>query len=77
MPRAVATTAAADRGAIWLGLLVLYLVWGSTYLAISIAVETLPPFLMAAVRFGIAGAAMFGWVVVRQRGRIQWPSRRE
>lgn len=77
MPRAVATTAAADRGAIWLGLLVLYLVWGSTYLAISIAVETLPPFLMAAVRFGIASAVMFGWVVLRQRGRIQWPSRRE
>ncbi len=70
-------TPATDRGAIWLGLLVLYVVWGSTYLAISIAVETLPPFLMAAVRFGVAGVAMFGWVIVRHGGHVQWPSRRE
>ena len=42
---------ATDRGRIWLGLLVLYLVWGSTYLGIAIAVESIPPFLMAAVRF--------------------------
>jgi drug/metabolite transporter (DMT)-like permease len=40
---------------VWLNLLVVYVVWGSTYLAIRIAVETLPPFLSAGVRFGFAG----------------------
>ena len=43
---------AASRGRLWIGLLVLYSVWGSTYLGIAVAVETIPPFLMAAVRFG-------------------------
>ena len=38
-----------------------YLVWGSTYLAIRFAVETLPPFLMAGTRFTIAGAVLYGW----------------
>ncbi len=32
-----------------------YLIWGSTYLAIRLAIETLPPFLMAGVRFIVAG----------------------
>ncbi len=39
-----------------------YVVWGSTYLAIRVAVETLPPFLMAGARFIIAGVLMFGWL---------------
>ena len=38
---------------------VLYLVWGSTYLAIRIAVETLPPFLMAGGRFAFAGLLLW------------------
>jgi len=36
-----------------------YLIWGSTYLAIRIAIETLPPFLMAAIRFLIAGGILY------------------
>lgn len=43
----------------------IYVVWGSTYLAIRYAVETLPPFLMAGTRFLIAGAALFGWARLR------------
>jgi len=39
----------------------LYLVWGSTYLAIRFAVESMPPFLMAAARFVISGAILYGW----------------
>jgi drug/metabolite transporter (DMT)-like permease len=39
----------------------IYLIWGSTYLAIRFAIETLPPFLMAATRFLIAGAILFAW----------------
>ena len=43
-----------------LALLVVYLIWGSTYLAIRIALEDYPPFLMGAIRFLIAGGLMFG-----------------
>ncbi len=39
----------------------IYLIWGSTYLAIRFAIETLPPFLMAGTRFLIAGAALYLW----------------
>lgn len=42
-------------------LLVVYLVWGSTYLAIRLAIETLPGFTMAGARFLIAGAVLFAW----------------
>ena len=38
-----------------------YVIWGSTYLAIRFAVETLPPFLMAGVRFTVAGLILYGW----------------
>ncbi|OYV00594.1 MAG: drug/metabolite exporter YedA, partial [Verrucomicrobiales bacterium VVV1] len=36
----------------------IYLVWGSTYLGIRVAVQTMPPFLMAASRFLVAGTAL-------------------
>ena len=69
---------AATRGApIWIGMLVLYLVWGSTYLGISIAVETIPPFLMAAVRFATAGLILLTWSVAREGRSFVAPSRRE
>ncbi len=53
----------------------LYIIWGSTYLGIRYAIETLPPLLMAGVRFMLAGAIMYG--VLRLRGaepptREQW-----
>src|SRR5262249_27053496 len=41
--------------------LTVYLVWGSTYLAIRFAIETLPPFIMAGMRYPAAGAALFAW----------------
>jgi drug/metabolite transporter (DMT)-like permease len=44
-----------------------YLIWGSTYLAIRFAIETLPGFLMAGVRFTVAGALLFVWT--RARGK--------
>jgi drug/metabolite transporter (DMT)-like permease len=46
---------------IWIALLALYIVWGSTYLAIRFAVETIPPFLHASMRFLISGAILFVW----------------
>ncbi|PYQ23707.1 MAG: EamA family transporter [Acidobacteria bacterium] len=60
----------------WLALLVVYVVWGSTYLAIRVAVRELPPFAAAAVRFGTAGLVMAGVAVIadRRHGR---PTRRQ
>lgn len=46
----------------------MYLVWGSTYLAIAIAVQTLPPLVSAGLRFLLAGALLGAWLVAR-RGR--------
>lgn len=44
-----------------------YLIWGSTYLAIRFAVETLPPLLMAGARFVIAGTILLLWSRLRER----------
>ncbi len=46
---------------IWVALLALYIVWGSTYLAIRFAVETIPPFLSAGLRFLISGIILVAW----------------
>jgi len=52
----------------------IYLIWGSTYLGIRVAVETIPPFAMASVRFFIAGLLML--LLLRLRGEA-WPTRRQ
>jgi drug/metabolite transporter (DMT)-like permease len=46
---------------IWVALIALYIVWGSTYLAIRFAVETIPPFMSAGLRFLISGIILFAW----------------
>ena len=46
---------------LWIALLALYIVWGSTYLGIRFAVETIPPFLHASLRFLISGAILYIW----------------
>lgn len=48
------------------GFLIIYVVWGSTYLAIKWGVATIPPFAMGAMRFLVAGGALYGWA--RWRG---------
>ena len=53
---------------------IIYFVWGSTYYAIRVGVREVPPFLLAAMRFVIAGAVLYGWT--RARGE-RGPSRRE
>lgn len=45
----------------WTALSAVYLIWGSTYLAIRFTVETTPPFLSAAARFIVSGAALYVW----------------
>jgi drug/metabolite transporter (DMT)-like permease len=49
----------------WLALAIVYVVWGSTYLGIELAIRTMPPFLMASVRFLIAGPLLYVWATRR------------
>ncbi|MGZ8437183.1 MAG: EamA family transporter [Candidatus Limnocylindrales bacterium] len=72
-----APTVASGRPPTWIGLLILYVVWGSTYLGIAIAIDTIPPFLMAATRFLIAGSVLVAWSVAREGRSIALPSARE
>jgi drug/metabolite transporter (DMT)-like permease len=65
------------RPGVWAALITVYIVWGSTYLAIRFAVESMPPFLMAAVRFLIAGGILYFWQRLRGVDRprkIEWRS---
>jgi len=71
----VTTPPAASRTALLFAFAAIYLIWGSTYLAIRVAVETLPPFLMAGVRFMLAGVILYGWLAFKGRARAtphQW-----
>lgn len=61
---------------VWLGLITIYLVWGSTYLGIAVAVESIPPFGMAAIRFLVAGAILLAVVALRRRP-VRRPTARE
>ena len=61
IPGPVQHPAAASPGAIWAGMLVIYIAWGSTYLAMRFAIQTIPPFLMAGARFLIAGSLLYAW----------------
>lgn len=45
----------------WAALLTVYVLWGSTYLGIRVAVETMPPLLMAGARFALAGLILLAW----------------
>ncbi len=57
------------------GFAAIYLIWGSTYLGIRIAVETVPPFLMAATRFLVAGSLLTAWIAFTggfRATRRQW-----
>jgi drug/metabolite transporter (DMT)-like permease len=66
-----ATTPAAPQALVVAAFLAIYLIWGSTYLAIRFAVETMPPFLMGGARFLLAGSLLYGFL--RMRG-AQVPS---
>jgi drug/metabolite transporter (DMT)-like permease len=60
-----------SRSALIIAFAAIYLIWGSTYLGIRIAIESLPPFLMAGTRFIIAGTILF--TVLKLRG-APWPT---
>ena len=66
---------ATSRTALLLAFAAIYLIWGSTYLAIRVAVETMPPFTLAGVRFVVAGTLLYAWLAYQGRARAtlrQW-----
>jgi len=70
-------TTRPHRWKILLAFAIIYFVWGSTFLAIRIGVEEMPPFLMAALRFFVAGLILYIWMIVkgeRSPTRRQWMS---
>ena len=62
-------TVAPNRTRLWIGLSLLatYIIWGSTYLAVRIGLESFPPFLMIGLRFVVAGGVLYG--VLRWQGK--------
>ncbi|MBI3522884.1 MAG: EamA family transporter [Chloroflexi bacterium] len=62
---------------VWIALATVYVVWGSTYLAIAFQVRSLPPLTSAGVRFLVAGAIVVAWLVVRGRPDALRVTRRE
>ena len=70
-------TARPSRVLIVLAFAAVYIIWGSTYLGIRLAIETLPGFLMAGTRFMTAGAILFAWAAFNgeklRPALAQWP----
>ncbi len=61
----------SDNIKITLAFAVIYIVWGTTFLAIRFAIESIPPFLMAGLRFTVAGVLLFAWVYFRNPVKIK------
>src|SRR3984957_17869553 len=63
----------------WAALLVVWVVWGSTYLAIRVADRSIPPFAMAAARYLTAGAVLYplAWLASRRRQAAAQPALRQ
>lgn len=60
---------------VWAGMISIYIVWGSTYLAIRFAVETIPPFLMAGTRNLLAGVILYAFMRLKGApapSRLHW-----
>jgi drug/metabolite transporter (DMT)-like permease len=68
------TTARPATWKILLAFAAIYFVWGSTFLAIRVGVHEVPPFLLAGIRFFVAGAVLYSWMRLRKTPR---PSGRE
>ncbi|HEY5596743.1 MAG TPA: EamA family transporter [Candidatus Bipolaricaulota bacterium] len=59
------TPAAPPRLKVLFAFAAIYLIWGSTYLAIHYAIESLPPYLMTGIRFLVAGGLLYAWARLR------------
>jgi drug/metabolite transporter (DMT)-like permease len=64
---------AAPTTQVWAALAAIYVIWGATYLGMEIAMESIPPFLMASLRFLLAGAILFAIFRPREKPTaMQW-----
>jgi drug/metabolite transporter (DMT)-like permease len=50
---------------LWMAFAAIYIIWGTTYLAIKIGIEDIPPFLMASIRYFIAAILLLGYCLIR------------
>lgn len=70
------TAAQASRAKVIAAYAAIYIIWGSTYLAIKYAIATIPPFALGAARFTIAGVLLYAWARLRRRDikttPVQW-----
>ncbi len=69
--------AAPSRAKLLLAFAAVYFIWGSTYLFIRFAIETVPPFLVGGIRFILAGGVMYAWLRMRgaaRPARAEWRS---
>ena len=73
-PPVAARETPPSRTALVIAFAAIYVIWGSTYLGIRIAVESMPPFLMAAARFLVAGGVLFAFLMFRGAA---WPTRQQ
>src|SRR5512145_1568455 len=65
------------KSKVWIALITLYIVWGSTYLGIKVAIETIPPFFHASIRFLVSGLILLAWQKAAGQAmptRKQWVS---
>ena len=61
----------------WIALIVVYFVWGSTYIGIRLAVETIPPYLMTGCRWLLAGSMLLALQALLMKRKPVWPTRAE
>jgi drug/metabolite transporter (DMT)-like permease len=63
--------------ALWANMAVIYVIWGSTYFGIAVAIRTIPPFLMASIRFAVAGLILVAFDLLRHPEARRMPTRRQ
>ena len=68
---------AAGRANIWAALVTVWIVWGTTYLAIAVTVRSLPPLLAGGLRFLLAGSLLYAWAIRRGDRVGDRPTRRQ
>jgi drug/metabolite transporter (DMT)-like permease len=74
LPLARRAPVAESRAKVAAAFAAIYIIWGSTFLGIRYAIETMPPLLMAGTRFVIAGAILYVWAAIHEGAR---PTRRQ
>lgn len=62
------------KSKIWIALITLYIVWGSTYFGIKVAIETIPPFFHAGIRFLFSGLIILAW---QKAAKQEMPTRKQ